>query len=121
MKKHTKPEGQEYLQTWRDAVGSLDESLTKDDLVGVAKIMRDTLPHLTNLIPHLKNDELQQFVQNIVDEADKLIIRLQAKDANISSIGQFVKTQSGNVSAILAALLETVVGVVGNLFDVLTK
>lgn len=117
MRKHTEPEGLEYLQLWQNLVDPIDKAFKSGDLDGVAKILRGSIPHLRKLIPHLKDKNLQNSVEDAADRAEKLIEKLEADGPNMTAFDKFFESESNNMGGILGALVDTVVDLVGGLLD----
>lgn len=117
MVEHTDPEGLPYLKIWRSKMAPIDEALKVQDLAGVAEIARVTLPDIKKLIPYLINEELQKFVQHVIDEIESLIVVLESYDADISALNAFVESESANARSIFAKITDTVVYLVGDVLD----
>lgn len=116
IRKHTAPEGLEYVDYWISEVKPLDAALQRGDLHGVAIIFRNCLPAIRNLIPHLNDEKLKVSVGGLADNAENLLESLESKDASISASGlhKFFESESKNLGGILRTLIHNVVGLVQN-------
>lgn len=114
LKKHTDPEGLPYLQYWQSQIEPTDKAMKNGDLAGVAKIFRNVEPYIRNLVPYLKDKNLQKSVSAAADRGLKVTDEIEAGGSNMSNLSDFFESESKNVAGILKALLKTVVGLVGD-------
>ena len=121
MKKYADPAGQELIQLMQNEHDPLEKALESGDLNSVAKILRKVIPIARDIIPHIKVENLQKFIKNAADHAEKVVEKLEAGNGNMSAIDNLMKSESTGLGGILGALVDTVVGLVGKVGGVVNN
>lgn len=111
IRKQTDPEGLQYVDYWSTQVELFDVAVKKGDLKGVATIFRNCVPAIRNLVPHLKDQKLQERVTSIATNAEKLVTSLEMDGANMSSLNGFFESETEAVVNLVNTELHNVVRV----------
>lgn len=103
IRKQTAPEGLQYIDYWSTAVEPFDVAVKNGDLKCVATIFRNCVPAIRNLVPHLKEKQLQERVTDIATNAENLVTTLEMDGANLSSLNDFFESDTKAVVNVVNA------------------
>ena len=121
MKKHTDPVGKQLVQLIQNELDPLEEALSKNNMIGVAKILRRIIPNAKNLLPRIKVEHLKNSMKNALASVEKLAETLESGSGTMWAFSNFVKLESNNLGGILRSLIDTVVDLVGDVSDVVVN
>ena len=116
MKKYTDPQGHQYIQLLQSQLIPLEKALKIGDMASVAKILQTVVPLVKALYPHVKNDNLKQYLIRIASGAQQMQAQL-LNGGDITIFHNFVKSESGGLGGVLGELLGAVGDVVGGVVD----
>lgn len=118
MKPYTDPVGLKFLQLWQNQNYPLDTAFRNGDMKSVIKIAQESIPYAKNLIPHVKDKNLQLYLKNAVIRVEKIVEKLESDgSSNMWTIHSYFQSESKNMGGILGALVGAAVDLAVDLVD----
>lgn len=117
IQKATDGKADALFDAWISTLSPLDDALASRDIEKIAKALKDCVPIIKQIIPHVKNNGLKELGSMRVKALEDTVWKLEYEDGDINDVNRFFLETYFPVSNLLSLMFKIAIDAFGNAVD----